>query len=75
MLIGSAFASPLLISELDIRPYHEPLPKGPTADISVNTVYANFSIGDTGGNLTDISYFVVLNITNNSDEWAVINLV
>ena len=33
LLVGSAFASPLLISELDIRPYYEPLPKGPTADI------------------------------------------
>jgi hypothetical protein len=70
MLIGTAFASPLLISELEIRPYHEPLPKGPTADIDVNVVYANFSIGDVGERLTDISYFVVLNITNNSDEWA-----
>jgi len=75
MLIGSAFASPLLISELEIRPYHEPLPKGPTADINVNVVYANFGIGDTAEGLTDISYFVVLNITNNSDDYAVISMV
>ena len=75
MLVGTAFASPLLISELEIRPYSEPLPKGPTADINVNVVYANFSIGDTTGSLTDISYFVVLNITNNSDDWANVNLV
>jgi hypothetical protein len=74
MLVGTAFASPLLISELDIRPYSEPLPKGPTADIDVNVVYVNFSVGDTGERLTDISYFVVLNITNNSDEWAVVNM-
>ncbi len=79
LLVGTAFASPLLISELEIRPYVEPLPKGPTADISASVVYANFSVGDTSvlynKNVTDISYFVVLNITNNSDEWAVVNLV
>jgi hypothetical protein len=75
MLIGTAFASPLLISELEIRPYHAPLPKGPTADIDVNVVYVNFSVGDTDGDLTDIAYFVVLNITNNSDDWAVVNMV
>jgi hypothetical protein len=77
MLIGTAFASPLLISELEIRPYNAPLPKGPTADIDVNVVYANFSVGDTAGGFmgtTDISYFVVLNITNNSDDWAVVNM-
>jgi len=75
LLIGTAFASPLLISELEIRPFHEPLPKGPTADIDVNVVYANFSIGDTAEDLTDISYFVVLNITNNSDDYAEISMV
>ena len=32
MLIGTVFASPLLVSELEIRPYVPPLPKGPTAD-------------------------------------------
>lgn len=75
MLVGTAFASPLLISELEIRPYVAPLPKGPIADIDVNVAYVNFSVGDTGESLTDISYFVVLNITNNSDESAVITMV
>jgi hypothetical protein len=75
MLIGTAFASPLLISELKIRPYNKPLPKGPTADIDVTVVYANFSIGDTAEGLTDISYLVVLNITNNSDDYAEISMV
>ena len=55
------------------------LPKGLTADISASVVYANFSVGDTsvvdGGNATDISYFVVLNITDNSDDWAKIHMV
>jgi hypothetical protein len=81
MLVGSAFASPLLIAELgDIRPYRPPLPKGATADIDVNVAYVNFSVGETSedaeyGNLTDVSYFVVLNITNNCDYWASINMV
>ena len=75
MLIGCVFASPLLISELEIRPFREPLPKGPTADISVSAVYVNFSIGDNSGNLTDLSYFVVVNVTNNSDEPAEIDLM
>ena len=78
LLVGSAFASPLLIVELDeIRPYREPLPVGATADINVSVAYVNFSVGETSedaeyGNLTGFSYFVVLNITNNSDEWATI---
>jgi hypothetical protein len=76
LLVGSAFASPLLIVELDeIRPFNESLPKGPTANINVNVVYANFSIGDTSGDLTDISYFVVLNITNYSNDWGKIDIV
>jgi len=79
MLVGTAFASPLLISELEIRPYNAPLPKGPTADVSASIVYANFSVGETSvvynKNVTDLSYFVVLNITNNSDEWAVVDWV
>ncbi|MCW4034799.1 MAG: hypothetical protein NWF03_05490 [Candidatus Bathyarchaeota archaeon] len=76
LLVGTAFASPLLIVELsEIRPYVEPLPQGPKADIDVNVAYVNFTIGDTTQNLTDLSYFVVLNITNNSDEWAVVDLI
>ena len=43
MLIGTVFASPLLLSELEIRPGPY-LPEGPKADFSVNVVYANFSI-------------------------------
>jgi len=74
MLIGSAFASPLLISELEIgeiKPFPEP-PKGPTADISSDVLYANLSINTNSERetLTDLSYFVVLNITNNSDDWV-----
>lgn len=87
MLIGTAFASPLLLSELEILPGPY-LPKGPKAEFSVNVVYANFSIQDNPnitelpfpfsetdsdpGKLSSISYFVVLNITNHSDVYAVL---
>ena len=79
MLIGSAFASPLLISELEIgeiKPFPEP-PKGPTADISSDVLYVNFSINPNSERetLIDLSYFVVLNITNNSDDWTNITAI
>jgi predicted lactoylglutathione lyase len=81
LLVGTAFASPLLVSELEIRPFRAPLPKGTTADIGVNVVYANFTTGDTtlseiyNKNVTDFSFFVVLNITNNSDEPAIVRMI
>ena len=82
MLVGSAFASPLLLSELEIMPGPF-LPEGPKAEFSVNVVYANFSVQDNANitapdwypetaNLSAVSYFVVLNITNHSDMAAVI---
>jgi hypothetical protein len=79
MLIGTAFASPLLISELDpdkIKPFPEP-PQGPTVDISSELLYANFSTKPNPdySTLVQISYFVVLNITNNSEDWANITAV
>lgn len=83
MLVGSAFASPLLISELEIRP-GPGLPRGPRAEFCVNVVYANFTIQDNANitnvpvwyqeveteNLSAVSYFAVLNITNLSDLYA-----
>ena len=79
MLVGTAFASPLLISELEIgeiKPFPKP-PEGPTADISSAMLYANFSVNSNSEleSLVDLSYFVVLNITNNSDDWANITAV
>jgi hypothetical protein len=85
MLVGTAFASPLLISELEIMPGPF-LPEGPKAEFSVNVVYANFSVQDNATidrvpfpfseneteNLSVVSYFAVLNITNHSDMDAVI---
>lgn len=71
MLIGSAFASPLLVSELEIgeiKPFLKPPPSAFTSNITSEVLYANFSINPNSERVTDLSYFVVLNITNNSDE-------
>jgi hypothetical protein len=73
MLIGSAFASPLLISELDIWSLPR-VPEGPKADFSVSVAYANFTVQDqasgrvSGGyHLSILDYYIVLNVTNHSD--------
>ena len=73
MLVGTAFASPLLISELDIIPFPR-VPEGPKADFSVSVEYANFTVQDqasdrtSGGyNLSILDYYIVLNVTNHSD--------
>jgi len=73
MLVGTAFASPLLISELDIWLLPS-VPEGPKADFSVSVVYANFTVQDqasdrvSGGfKLSIIDYYLVLNVTNHSD--------
>jgi len=79
-LIGSAFASPLLLSELDpdnIKPYLKPPSDSFTSNITSEVLYANFSINPNSESDTviDLSYFVVLNITNNSDEPANVTFV
>ena len=75
LIIGSAFASPLLVSELDpdnIKPYLKPPSNAFTSDITSEVLYANFSVSPNVENdkRVDLSYFVVLNVTNNSDEPA-----
>lgn len=74
LTIGVAFASPLLVSELDIKPFIKHV-QGPTADFSVDVVYANFTIINGSKPVSEndgpaISYYVVLNITNLSDIGA-----
>ncbi|MCW4045836.1 MAG: hypothetical protein NWE94_10015 [Candidatus Bathyarchaeota archaeon] len=71
LTIGVAFASPLLVAELDIKPFIRHV-QGPTADFSVDVVYANFTIinGSKPVSKSDgpaIAYYVVLNVTNLSD--------
>jgi hypothetical protein len=71
--IGIAIASPLLIAELNIEPFHR-IPEGPKANFDVNTVYANFDVQEQFSNLPSgdeklsiVNYEVVLNVTNHSD--------
>jgi hypothetical protein len=66
--IGVAFASPLLVSELNIIPFIKHV-QGPTADFSVNVAYANFTIINGSKPVSEndgpaIAYYVVLNVTN-----------
>jgi len=80
MLVGTAFASPLLISELDpdnIKPYLKPPSDSFISNITSEVLYANFSINPNSesDSVIDLSYFVVLNITNNSDEPANVSFV
>lgn len=85
--VGVAFAAPLFIADMNIRPYHEPLPKGMPAELAVDIVYTNFTTNDTPAttaelglagepkNLSTISYFAVLNITNTGDNPTRVSLI
>jgi hypothetical protein len=74
LLAGSAFTTPLLLSELDITPFWT-MPEGPKADLGVGVAYANFTIqnylsnpnNNTGDFSTSLEYYIVLNITNHSN--------
>jgi hypothetical protein len=71
--VGVAFASPLLVSDLEIRPFIRNV-QGPTAEFKVNVVYANFTVIN-GSELNQygypsIAYSAILNITNTADEGA-----
>ena len=79
-LVGSAFASPLLVTELDpenIKPYIKPPSDSFTSDMTSEVLYANFSVTPNVENdkRVNLSYFVVLNVTNNSDEPANVSSV
>lgn len=85
--VGIAFASPLLYTSLDIKPFPR-IPEGPKADFSVNVVYASFNPVDWQYTTTEydwsgvpttktypatnVSYNVVLNVTNLSDQPATV---
>jgi len=53
LLTGTAFASPLLIVPLDVRPFPQ-VNEGPKADFSIDLVYANFSVFESERNYTDL---------------------
>jgi|WetSurMetagenome_2_1015567.scaffolds.fasta_scaffold132115_2 hypothetical protein len=68
--VGVAFAAPLYVADMDIRPF--PRMQGPVADASISVVYANFTISKgnmfLGSSPTFyLNYEVVLNVTNLSD--------
>ena len=43
LLTGTAFATPMLITPLDIKPYPR-ISEGPKANFNVELLYANFSL-------------------------------
>jgi len=80
LLVGSAFASPLLMTELDpenIKPYLKPPSNAFSSSFTSEVLYANFSVTPDVGNdkRLNLSYFVVLNVTNNSDAPANVSFV
>ena len=54
LLAGSAFTTPLLLSELNVIPFWT-MPEGPKADLSVKVEYANFTIQN---NLSKIWFII-----------------
>ncbi len=85
--IGVAYASPMLISPINVKPFPR-VPEGPKAEFSVSVVYASFNPvdfqyttteWDWKGNrsnktyeATNVTYTIILNVTNLSDQPATI---
>lgn len=74
--VGIACASPLLVSELNIRPWIKYV-QGPTAEMAVEVVYANFTVQNANEPIREdsgptILYYVVVNMTNPSDFGATV---
>jgi hypothetical protein len=79
LTMGIACASPLLVTELNIRPYINYV-QGQTAQFNVNVIYANFTIQNADAPVEQdsgptITYFAVVNITNFSDLDATLQKV
>ena len=77
--IGVACASPLLVTELNIRPYINYV-QGQTVQFNINVIYANFTLQNTDKPVEQnsgptISYFAVVNITNPSNLGATLTRV
>jgi hypothetical protein len=69
--IGIACASPLLVSELNIRPWITHI-QGPTTKMDIEVIYVNFTLQNASSPLTEdsgptISYYAVVNVTNPSE--------
>lgn len=86
MSLGIACASPLLISELNVKPYPH-LPEGPKPEVTVNVIYASFSTQPADPTLpvpnwyrktetpTTVAYNMVLNVTNLSDKYVTLDFL
>jgi hypothetical protein len=66
--VGIACASPLIVSELDIQPWISHV-QGPTAELGVKVVYANFTVANSSEPVEKdsgptIYYQIVVNLTN-----------
>jgi len=71
MIAGIAFASPLVLSELDVRPWIRTV-EGPKAEFEVETIFANFTVLDPGAPSSGVdelcvNYQLWVNVTNPSD--------
>jgi hypothetical protein len=74
LLTGLAFATPLMLSELDVKPYIRHV-QGPTAEFEVETIFANFTVLDpddpaSGVDELSVKYQLWVNVTNPSNENA-----
>jgi len=74
LITGLAFASPLMLSELDIKPWIHHI-QGSTADFEIETVFANFTVLNSNNPTSEVDdlsvkYQVWLNVTNPSDLGA-----
>jgi hypothetical protein len=63
LTIGVAFASPMLVSDLNNKPEVQNV-QGPTADFNVEVVYSNY----TNPNNSSIAYQIKLNTINLADD-------
>ncbi|MDG6221779.1 MAG: hypothetical protein IAX21_06455 [Candidatus Bathyarchaeota archaeon] len=71
LIAGIAFAGPLVLSELDVRPWTHHV-QGETVDFEIAAIFANFTVVNPESEVTDMSinYQVWINITNPSELGA-----
>jgi len=70
LITGLAFATPLMLSELDVKPWIHHI-QGPTADFEIEIIFANFTVLDPNeptseAEVLSVEYQVWLNVTNPS---------
>lgn len=70
--LGVVVASPLIVTE--IIPFHK-MPMGPTADFGVDVVYANFKEAAEISDKPQVTYQIVLNVTNLADIEAKLGML